>query len=84
MILHGSQNAITQDFFAEYTTKGGNSVYYVSEIGALIAIAWIAAAYIYWRKRHALSTGPAGCRTETSQTHALLNFESEQQRKAIQ
>lgn len=58
VILHGSQNAITQGFFAEYTTKEGNSVYFVSEIGALIAIAWIAAAYIYWRKRHALSTGP--------------------------
>lgn len=54
VILHGSQNAITQGFFAEYTTQEGDSVYYVSEIGALIAIAWIGAAYLFWRNRHTL------------------------------
>ena len=57
--MHGSQNAITQGFFAEYTTQEGNSVYYVSEVGALIAVAWVVAAYLFWRKRHDLSTGPA-------------------------
>jgi membrane protease YdiL (CAAX protease family) len=55
VILHGSQNAITQGFFAEYTTQEGNSVYYVSEVGALIAIAWVVAAYIFWRNRRLLS-----------------------------
>ncbi len=57
VILHGSQNAITQGFFAEYTTQDGNSAYYVSEVGGLIAIAWVAAAYLFWRKRHVLKTG---------------------------
>lgn len=58
VILHGSQNAITQGFFAEYTTQEGNSVYYVSEIGALIATAWVGAAFYYWRKRRNLTVGP--------------------------
>lgn len=59
VILHGSQNAITQGFFADYTAQEGNSVYYVSEIGALIALAWVgAAAYIFWPKRHYLTGGP--------------------------
>jgi len=57
VILHGSQNAITQGFFAEYTTEDGNSAYFVSEVGGLIAIAWVAAAYLFWRKRHVLSLG---------------------------
>jgi membrane protease YdiL (CAAX protease family) len=57
VILHGSQNAITQGFFAEYTTEDGNSAYFVSEVGGLIAIAWVAAAYLFWRKRHVLSIG---------------------------
>jgi membrane protease YdiL (CAAX protease family) len=56
VIMHGSQNAITQGFFAEYTTQDGNSAYYVSEVGALIAVAWVAAAFLFWRKRHILST----------------------------
>lgn len=51
VIMHGSQNAITQGFFAKYTTQEGNSVYYVSEIGALVATVWVAAAYVLWRKR---------------------------------
>ena len=55
VIMHGSQNAITQGFFAEYTTQEWNSVYYVSEVGALIAIAWVVAAYIFWRNRRLLS-----------------------------
>jgi hypothetical protein len=55
--LHGSQNAITQGFFAEYTTQDGNSAYYVSEVGALIAVAWVAVAFLFWRKRHILSIG---------------------------
>ena len=59
VIMHGSQNAITQGFFADYTTQGGNSAYYVSEVGALIAIAWVAAAFVFWRKRHLLPTGDA-------------------------
>lgn len=54
VIMHGSQNAITQGFFAEYTTKEGDSVYFVSEIGALVAVAWVVAAYVFWNKRHAL------------------------------
>jgi len=57
VILHGSQNAITQGFFAEYTTEDGNSAYYVSEVGGLIAIAWVGAAYLFWRKRHVLPCG---------------------------
>jgi membrane protease YdiL (CAAX protease family) len=57
VILHGSQNAITQGFFAEYTTEDGNSANYVSEVGGLIAIAWVAAAYLFWRKRHVLPCG---------------------------
>ena len=57
VILHGSQNAITQGFLAEYTTQDGNSAYYVSEVGALIAIAWVIAAYLFWRKRHVLAIG---------------------------
>ncbi len=54
VIMHGSQNAITQGFFADYTTQEGNSAYYVSEVGALIAVAWVAAAFLFWRKRHLL------------------------------
>ena len=54
VILHGSQNAITQSFFAEYTTEEGNAVYYVSEIGALIAVAWVVTAYFAWRNRFRL------------------------------
>ncbi|MGI9615801.1 MAG: CPBP family intramembrane glutamic endopeptidase [Acidimicrobiales bacterium] len=52
VILHGSQNAITQNFFGEYTTDTGNSAYYVSEVGGLIALAWLVAAYVFWRNRH--------------------------------
>jgi membrane protease YdiL (CAAX protease family) len=52
IILHGSQNAITQNFFSDYTTDTGNSAYYVSEIGGLIAVAWVATAYLFWRNRH--------------------------------
>ena len=33
VIMHGSQNAITQGFFSEYTTPSGNTAYYVSEVG---------------------------------------------------
>jgi membrane protease YdiL (CAAX protease family) len=58
VIMHGSQNAITQDFFSEYTSQTGNSAYYASEVGALIAVAWIVVAYIFWQKRHVLLTGP--------------------------
>lgn len=54
VIMHGSQNAITQGFFAEYTTKEADSVYFVSEIGALVAVAWVVAAYVFWNRRHAL------------------------------
>jgi membrane protease YdiL (CAAX protease family) len=57
VIMHGSQNAITQGFFAEYTTQDGNSAYYVSEVGALIAVAWVAVALLFWRKRDVLSIG---------------------------
>ena len=32
VIFHGSQNAITQAFFAEYTSESGNTAYYVSEV----------------------------------------------------
>lgn len=70
VILHGSQNAITQGFFAEYTTQEGNSVYYVSEIGALIAVTWVAAAYLFWRKRHVLSNRPD---TDASNVTAAAN-----------
>jgi membrane protease YdiL (CAAX protease family) len=59
VIMHGSQNAMTQGFFAEYTTQDGNSAYYVSEVGVLIAIAWVAAAYFFWRQRHVLAIGPS-------------------------
>ena len=55
VILHGSQNAITQGFFAEYTSQDGNSAYYVSEVGILIAIAWGAAAFVFWRNRTSLA-----------------------------
>jgi membrane protease YdiL (CAAX protease family) len=57
VILHGSQNAITQGFFAEYTTQEGNSAYYVSEVGGLIAVAWVAVAFLFWRQRHVLPPG---------------------------
>lgn len=60
VIMHGSQNAITQGFFVEYTTQDGNSAYLVSEVGGLIAVAWVTAAFFFWRKRHVLSRG--GCR----------------------
>ena len=56
VILHGSQNAITQGFFAEYTTQDGNSAYYVSEVGGLIAITWAIAAFLFWRKRTSLTS----------------------------
>jgi membrane protease YdiL (CAAX protease family) len=56
VIMHGSQNAITQGFFAEYTTQDGNSAYYVSEVGALIAVAWVVTALLFWRKRHIVAT----------------------------
>jgi hypothetical protein len=49
--VHGSQNAITQNFFSDYTTTTGNSAYYVSEVGILIADAWAATAYLFWRNR---------------------------------
>lgn len=55
VILHGSQNAITQNFFAEYTTESGNTAYYVSEVGILIAGAWVVTALVFWRKRGALA-----------------------------
>jgi membrane protease YdiL (CAAX protease family) len=58
VIMHGSQNAITQGFFAEYTSQQGNSAYYVSEVGALIAIAWVIAAYVFWRHRNSLPNQP--------------------------
>ncbi len=51
VIMHGSQNAITQGFFADYTSQEGNGAYYVSEVGALIALAWVATAYLFWRAR---------------------------------
>jgi membrane protease YdiL (CAAX protease family) len=66
VIMHGSQNAITQGFFADYTTQEGNSVYYVSEIGALIAVAWVVAAILFWRRRQALPAGPATVSSEGS------------------
>jgi membrane protease YdiL (CAAX protease family) len=56
VIMHGSQNAITQGFFADYTAQDGNSAYYVSEVGALIAVAWVVTAFLFWRKRHILWT----------------------------
>jgi membrane protease YdiL (CAAX protease family) len=67
VIMHGSQNAITQDFFSEYTTQTGNSAYYVSEVGILIAIAWIVVAYIFWRARRAIPTGTIS--TERASSH---------------
>ena len=67
VILHGSQNAITQNFFSEYTTQTGNSVYYVSEVGALIAIAWSVVAYLFWRARNAVPTETLG--TERTPSH---------------
>ena len=56
--FHGSQNAITQAFFAEYTSESGNTAYYVSEVGILIAAAWVVAAYLFWRRRSSLPTLP--------------------------
>ena len=55
VILHGAQNAITQGFFAEYTTESGDAAYYVSEVGLLIAAAWIATAYLVWRRRRTVT-----------------------------
>ena len=63
VILHGAQNAITQDFFAEYTTESGNAAYYVSEVGILIAAAWVVTAYLFWRMRAALPARAVGMRT---------------------
>lgn len=60
VIMHGSQNAITQGFFAEYTTKEGDSVYFVSEIGALVAIAWVVTACLFWNKRQMIRRCPVG------------------------
>lgn len=62
VILHGSQNAITQGFFSEYTSQTGDSAYYVSEVGALIAVAWVVASYLFWRNRHVLGSPTAGGR----------------------
>ena len=55
VILHGSQNAITQGFFSEYTSESDNMAYLVSEVGILIAAAWAVAAYLFWRRRGELS-----------------------------
>ena len=54
--FHSAQNAITQSFFAEYTKESDNAAYYVSEVGILIAAAWVIAALLFWRKRGALAT----------------------------
>ena len=51
VILHGSQNAMTQGFFAEYTSESDNTAYLVSEVGILIAAGWVVAAYLFWRRR---------------------------------
>ena len=51
VILHGSQNTITQGFFSEYTSESDNMAYLVSEVGILIAAAWVVAAYLFWRRR---------------------------------
>lgn len=64
VILHGAQNAITQDFFAEYTTESGDAAYYVSEVGIFIAGAWIVAAYLFWRRRSSLPTLPLAASAE--------------------
>ena len=45
VILHGSQNAITQGFFSEYTSEADNTAYLVSEVGVLVAAGWVVAAY---------------------------------------
>ena len=63
VILHGAQNAITQDFFAEYTTESGNAAYYVSEVGILIAAARVVTAYLFWRMRGALPARAVGVTT---------------------
>ena len=54
VILHGSQNAITQGFFSEYTRDTGYTAYLVSEVGILIAAGWMVTAYLFWRRRGAL------------------------------
>ncbi len=59
VILHGTQNAITQAFFAEYTSESGNTAYFVSEVGILIAAAWVITAYLFWRRRSSLPALPA-------------------------
>ena len=70
VILHGAQNAITQDFFAEYTSESGNAAYYVSEVGILIAAAWLLAAYLFWRKRGELANRDGGAHARVSTTAA--------------
>ncbi len=44
VVLHGAQNGFTHGFFLTHTAKSDISAYWLSEAGALLAVAWLIAA----------------------------------------
>lgn len=60
MFLHASHNKFIQGVFSKLTTDRGATLYLIGEFGAVMAVAAIGVAYVFWRRRHQLDLQHGG------------------------